>query len=89
MTLAQVDLSEHKFDPACEMSECSNPATHIARGCMDKAPVLMCDGCLDRGIELITKVVKMYMRLNKRVLICDDCHRPVINLDTHLDVHRI
>jgi hypothetical protein len=89
MALAAVDLSEHQFRPICEMVDCDHPATVIAKGCMDKAPVVMCDQCFDRGIELVKSTIRMYQRSNKRVLVCGDCHRPILRLDTHIDVSRL
>lgn len=87
MPLESVDISAHQFQPSCEL--CPRPATVIAQGCMDKHPVLMCDECLDRGIELIKEVVHYYQRFNKRVMICGDCQRPILRLDTHLEVKRL
>lgn len=49
----------------------------------------MCETCLDRGLEVISMFVHMWMRANKRVFICGDCYRPVLNLDTHLEVRRL
>lgn len=85
--LEPVDLSAHTFAPACDL--CPNSATVIAQGCADKQPVLMCETCLDRGLEVISMFVHMWMRANKRVFICGDCYRPVLNLDTHLEVRRL
>lgn len=88
MPLEGVDLSEHTFTPECELG-CGRKATVIAQGCMDKQPVVMCDECLDRGIEIITNYVHLYQRFNKKVMICGDCHRPLLRIDTHLDVRRL
>ena len=87
--MEKVDLSEHLFAPACDMKGCENTAVYIAKGCRDKVPVMMCGPCFDRGIDLITKVVHLYQRVNKRVMICGDCHRPVLRIDTHLDVFKL
>ena len=94
MVLADVDLSEHVLpEPQCESTwhqqRCDNPATIIAQGCMDKHPVLMCESCFNRGVDLIKTVIKYWQRLNKRVMICGDCHRPILCLDTHLTVKRL
>lgn len=86
-SLEAVDLSEYTFAPECDL--CDNPATVIAQGCADKHPVLMCDKCLDRGLEVISMYIRMWQRCNKRVFICGDCYRPVLNLDTHLEVRRL
>jgi len=80
-----VDLTEYHFQEQCDRG-CGRDATVVARGCMDKAPALLCDQCLKRGLEVISNYVHMYQRTNKKVLICGDCHRPILNLDTHLDV---
>lgn len=87
MALQAVDLSEHQFAPVCET--CDDPAVYICKGCMDKAPVLLCEMCFDRGIDVIRKYVHLWQRLNKRVMICADCSRPVLDLGTHLDVRRL
>jgi hypothetical protein len=88
MALEAVELPSQPYHPPCEMG-CGRPAVIIAQGCMDKQPVVMCDECLNRGIEVIKTYVHTYQRVNKRVLICGDCHRPVLRLDTHLDVRRL
>lgn len=86
--LEPVDLSKYAFAPECDV--CSiRTATNIAQGCADKHPVLMCDECLDRGLDIIASFIRMWQRCNKRVFICGDCYRPVLNLDTHLDVRRL
>lgn len=85
--LAPVDLSKYAFAPDCDV--CGDPATVIAKGCRDKQPVLMCNKCLDRGLEAINTFIHVWMRCNKRVFICGDCYRPVLNLDTHLEVKRL
>jgi hypothetical protein len=87
MALEPVDLAI-SFIPECER-ECGRKATVIAQGCMDKQPALLCDECFKRGIEVIETYIKMHMRLNKRVIICGDCHRPLLSLDTHLNVKRL
>jgi hypothetical protein len=88
MALTAVDLSEHQFAPPCEQG-CGRPATVIAQGCMDKQPVLMCDECLTRGIEVVKLAIHYYQALTKKVMICGDCHRPFLRLDTHLEVRRL
>lgn len=85
--LPPVDLSKYTFAPGCE--RCSEPAAIIAQGCADKQPVLMCETCLERGLEVISTFIRMWQRTNKRVFICGDCYRPVLNLDTHLEVRRL
>lgn len=81
------DLSE-QFAKPCEMG-CGREATHIAKGCMDKDPVHMCLPCLERGIEVVRMAVRMYQRLNKRVMVCADCYRPVLTLATHLEICKV
>lgn len=56
---------------------------------MDTHPVCMCDEHLERGLEVVANYVRMYQKVNKRILICGDCHRPVLALDTHLEVKRL
>lgn len=80
-----VDLSERQDRLTCERM-CGRPAIYITKGCMDKQPVLLCDECYTRGVQVIIMYLRMYQRTNKRVLICGDCHRPVLTLDTHLEV---
>lgn len=77
--------AEYTFPEMCER-DCGRPATVVAKGCMDKNPTAMCNECLDRGLEVISNMVKMYQKHNRRVLICGDCHRPVLTLDTHLEI---
>ena len=88
MALAAVDLSQHTFTPDCDQG-CGRKAAVIAQGCADKTPVLMCDECLELGIERIKTVIHYYQRLNHKIMICGDCHRPFLRLDTHLDVRRL
>ena len=85
--LEAVDLSEHQFAPQCE--RCDRPAVAVAQGCMDKQPVVLCQEHLDAGIHAIVTYVKLWRRLNKRVMICGDCHRPILSLDTHLEIRRL
>lgn len=86
--LEAVDLSKYTFAPDCDVCGVEQ-ATSIAKGCADKHPVLMCDGCLDRGLEVIAMYVRMWQRLNKRVFICGDCYRPMLYMETHIDVRRL
>lgn len=88
--LEPVDLKKYTFSPECDVCEGEpNSAVVIAQGCGDAHPVLMCQGCLDRGLEVVALYVRMYQRFNKRVFVCGDCYRPVLNLDTHLDVRKL
>ena len=86
--LESVDLKKYTFAPGCDVCD-ERTATIIAQGCADSQPVLMCDECLERGLEVISLYIRMWQRLNKRVFVCGDCYRPVLNLDTHLDVRRL
>ena len=86
--LEPVDLKKYAVAPECDVCG-QTEATVIAKGCADPHPVLMCDSCLNRGLEVISTYVRMWQRFNKRVFICGDCYRPVLNLDTHLDVRRL
>lgn len=86
--LEQVDLTKYAFAPDCDV--CTKvKATVVAQGCADQHPVLMCDECLDRGLEVIAMFIRMWQKFNKRVFVCGDCYRPVLTLDTHLDVRRL
>lgn len=85
--LEPVDLSEYTFAPECD--KCGSEATVVGKGCADSAPVLLCDKCLKRGLEVIRMWVMMYQRANKRVMICENCYRPVLALETHLEVKRL
>lgn len=82
-----IDLTEYVFSQQCE--RCDKPATVIAKGCMDKEAVYLCDLCLKRGLEVIKTYIHYYQRLNKRILVCQDCHRPIINLSTHLELQHL
>lgn len=86
--LESVDLSKYALIPECDICT-TEEATVVAQGCGDARPVLMCDGCLHRGLEVISTYVRMWQRANKRVFVCGDCYRPVLTLETHLDVRRL
>jgi hypothetical protein len=83
-----VDLTEPLPEQACDLG-CGRPAVYLARGCMDKQPVHMCKPCLERGLDLIRKTVHMYHKHAKRVMICGDCYRPLLTLETHLEVREL
>jgi hypothetical protein len=51
--------------------------------------VLLCDKCLERGVEVIRLYVRTWQRGNKQVMLCGGCYRPVLTLDTHLEVKRL
>lgn len=78
-----MDLSVYQSPVECAQA-CGRKATQMATGCMDKEPVYMCDECLNRGLEVIRLAVEFYQRFNKRIMVCEDCHRPIITLDTHV-----
>lgn len=82
-----MDLTAPVFSPVCD--HCGESATVIGKGCADKEPVLLCDRCLDRGLEVVRNYIRMYQRFNKRICICGDCYRPILTLDTHLEVRRL
>lgn len=86
--LEPVDLSKYTFAPDCETCG-KQAATVVAQGCADKHPVLMCEPCLERGLEVISMFIHMYQRFNKRICVCGDCYRPILHLDTHLEVRRL
>ncbi len=67
---------------------CGKNATVYAKGCADKEPVALCEPCLARGLDVIRKYVQMYQRLNKRIMVCGDCYRPILTLETHLEIRR-
>ena len=81
-----VDLSQYTFPNLCS---CGQPAEYLAKGCMDAEPVSLCGTCYQQGMDVIVNYIKEWQRIHRRVLICGDCHRPVINLDTHLEVRRL
>jgi hypothetical protein len=83
-----VDLSEYSFAQKCDVG-CGREATVIAQGCMDKEPTMMCNACLLRGLDLIRKAVDTYQRQHRRVMVCGDCHRPILNLETHLEIRKL
>lgn len=82
-----VDLTE-KFDQPCDLG-CGRAATHIAKGCADKHAVHMCTPCLQRGLDVIRKLVRMHQKHAKRVCICADCYRPLLTLETHLEIREL
>lgn len=84
-SLEAVDLTQYAFLPDCDQCH-TQKATIVGQGCADAQPTLLCEGCLERGLEVIANYVKLWMRCNKRVMICEECHRPMINLETHLDI---
>lgn len=83
-----VDLASFTIPPRC-VNGCGREAQVIAKGCMDKEGVQMCNPCLLRGLEVVRKAVDMYQRFNKRICVCGDCHRPILNLETHVDIQQI
>jgi len=83
--MAHADLTAHSFDPPCDLG-CGRSATAIAQGCADARPVAMCDECLERGLEVVATFIQVWQKVNKRIFICGDCYRPVLRLDTHIDV---
>lgn len=85
--LEAVDVSEHWWAPQCDM--CGENAVIIAKGCMDKQPVVLCQEHFDRGINTIITYLKLWRKLNKKVMICGDCHRPILTLDTHLEAYML
>lgn len=84
LPVAAPDISD-TFEQMCDLG-CGRNAAFTARGCMDKAAVNMCEQCLERGLDVVRKAVRMYRQYNKAVTICGDCHRPILHLDTHLEV---
>jgi len=56
--LEPVDLREYEFAPGCD--RCGSEATIIGHGCGDSAPVLLCDKCLERGLEVIQLHVRTW-----------------------------
>lgn len=85
--LTKVDLSEYWYAPQCDM--CSTAAVIIAKGCMDKQPVVLCQEHFDHGVKAIGNLLKLWRKINKRVMICGDCNRPILTLETHLDVRQL
>lgn len=81
-----LDLSEYTYPPKCG---CGRAPTVLAKGCADKEAVVLCDQCLKRGLDVISKFVHMYQRANHRVMICGDCYRPILTLETHLELRAI
>jgi hypothetical protein len=61
----------------------------LARAAATPPPVLLCDKCLERGLEVILLSVRTWQRDNNRVMICGGCYRPILTLDTHLEVKRL
>lgn len=85
--LKPVDLSEYWYAPQCDM--CDQAAVVIAKGCMDKEPVVLCREHFDKGMNTLTSFLRLWRKVNKRVMICGDCNRPILTLDTHLDVREL
>ena len=85
MDSTPVDLDD-AFAPTCAMEECGKPASYLVQGCCDKAPALLCDDCYTTALTRLVTYLRLYQRVNKRVMICGDCHRPVLTLSTHLEV---
>jgi hypothetical protein len=81
--LADVDLTKSQFTPSCD--RCDKPAKYIAKGCADPHPVLLCDEHYHRGVQVIVTYLRIWQRANKKVMICGDCYRPILSLDTHLE----
>jgi hypothetical protein len=68
---------------------CESPAVVIAQGCNDKQPVLLCEQHLQRGLEALNTYLKLWRQFNKKVTICGDCHRPILTLETHLEIKKL
>lgn len=77
------DLTIEK--PQCETCN-QRPAMFLAKGCADKAPTHMCGQCLQRGLDVVRKYVQLYQRLNRKIMVCGDCYRPVLTLETHVEI---
>lgn len=88
-----VDLSQPQYSPTCGYTDhdgvCGKPADVMAKGCMDIEPALLCQDHLAVCIHRVELVVHMYQKLNKRVMICGNCYRPILTLDTHIDIKEI
>ena len=86
---ALVDLTGYSLPKQqCDLG-CGRDAQFVARGCMDKDAVLMCKQCLERGLDVVRKAVHMYQRFNKKVMICGDCYRPILHLETHVEIRNL
>lgn len=88
-----VDLSQPQYSPTCAYIDhgepCGKPAEVMAKGCMDKEPALLCAEHLKLSVKRVEMTIRAYQQLNKRVLICGDCYRPILTLDTHIDIKDI
>jgi hypothetical protein len=85
---APIDLTEYSFKQTCDRG-CGREADVMARGCSDVDPVLLCEPCLKRGLDVIHKYVHMYQKHNHRIAICEACYRPILHLETHLEIHTL
>ena len=85
---APVDLTEYSFKQVCD-NGCGRDAAYVAKGCMDKDAVLLCQQCLTRGLEVVRNFVRMHQRTAKRVIICGDCYRPILHLETHVEIREL
>lgn len=86
--LDEVDLTDFQFAPECDM-DCNEPAAAVGQGCGDGAPVLLCERHLRRNLEVIRNYVRLWQKVNKRVMICEHCYRPMFSLETHLEIRRL
>lgn len=82
-----VDLAAYEIHPECE--HCGGPATHVGQGCMDRTEVMLCEPCLEAAMQLIRTVVKLFQRRHRRIMVCGDCYRPILSLETHMSIQRI
>lgn len=82
------DLTQDTFHQACDLG-CGRDAQFLAKGCMDKDAVAMCEQCLTRGLDVVRKAVHMYQRFNHKIMICGDCYRPILHLETHLEIRNL
>lgn len=87
MTLAEPAELTETFTQQCE--QCGGDADYLAKGCMDKEAVYMCAACLQRGVARIRAFIKMYQHFNKKICICGDCYRPILTLETHIELLEI
>jgi superfamily II helicase len=79
------DLTEDISQQECDLG-CGRNAVFLAKGCMDKEAVQLCQQCLTRGLEVVRNFVRMHQRTHHRIIICGDCYRPILQLDTHLEI---
>lgn len=67
---------------------CGRTATVAAKHCADTSPTLLCDECLAAAKANLTELHQLERRATRHIVVCA-CHRPVLDIDNHIEVCRL